>query len=1146
MKINPQAEPKVSEKNVIDIQAFAPEKFGRSPDVDNDLRDAMMELNPVQKAGLFECKQQTERNRVERYPMVHGQVIELASFAIPARWRSSRSEADRSAVEHDFHNEIHIALRPFVEQLPLGAALVVEHDLAPAGNGAMTLRSRLFSSCPEGGAGLDQELAICLSTLSEHFSFRSIDQEADATPEIFGKTVFIRPLAVVCSSKAGAIGFTSANNDQPVICLPILEYSKGQREGHYGPQWSSSLRHVIKAARAARQSIRIRIRVIRERLDPKVGEMLQRLLKSDLNTKVVEGEHFDDGKEGGFPARSTSSAVLNGLIAAWANTTPDVMRIELEAETGLNQPVSESLLRILAGEIFPGQAVEILEADAANSSVQGAKQLIDFSNLYPLVAGLPPLLPQPTVLESLNFTRHYSNPSVHLPSDGLLLGRAHLSGFEHPVHFGESDRSRHMYILGATGTGKSTLLYNLIRQDMDAGRGVAMIDPHGDLFEQVLAAVPPERVRDVVIIDPSDVGHPVSLNPLDFGAKPSLMKVNRLINDLLDIFSEIYNMREAGGPGFELYFRNSFLLASIAGVEFNHPELPNGPPTMLTVLEVLRDSDFREYLLSKVGEKNLGVDIGREVVAFFKSAHASSGEQAFPNWVPYISSKLSRFINNPQLRQLLCTPKRTVDFRRIMDEKKILLVNLNKGQLGDQNTRMIGMLITKYLFQAALSRSDVPREARTPFYYYLDEFQNFVTSDVPDMLAESRKFGLHLVLAHQTLGQLSDEGSHKTLDAVLGNVATKLIFRVGLKESEKLEPNFLPYFDAHTLAQLPDRQVLARMLVDNKPSLPFVFETLSPKFLATAGAEMDVTAEARRLSRQTYSVVSPDAQEQPPVTTTDVKCDKSSSESIIPLLNGALGVRCDSETQVKGASKLLATTDDSLNHWQSLPRQRQSAAFEVSKGAFYRTKNNSLVLICKIDSDKDSCALVIMGGHGDESLPGNKPGSCYWLNSEGEFRGEHPAKVLLGMGLWDQSNIRLFDSEALNTSIDQNFCWLLGRTRSKATKISAGFYRTLNNSVVFVTESNDKYGWQATVCQGGHGLKSLSGEKLGEHYSLMSLDGQFVIRFGKASDLPSTTLAVASGMTLAERLPLVGDLPSDLADASLATPTKRKNHKASS
>lgn len=188
----------------------------------------------------------------------------------------------------------------------------------------------------------------------------------------------------------------------------------------------------------------------------------------------------------------------------------------------------------------------------------------------------------------LSFTRHYSNPAVQLADDGVLLGHAQLSGFEHPVRTATADRSRHMYMLGATGTGKSTLLYNMITRDMLAGEGLAIIDPHGDLFGQVLASVPARRIKDVVIIDPSDDQHPVGLNPLDFGGKPSLMKVHRIINDLLDIFDDLYNMREAGGPGFEQYFRNTLLLASTAPLKSS-----NGPPTLLTPLEVLRTKELR-------------------------------------------------------------------------------------------------------------------------------------------------------------------------------------------------------------------------------------------------------------------------------------------------------------------------------------------------------------------------------------------------------------------------------------------------------------------------------------------------------------------------------------------------------------------------
>jgi type IV secretory pathway TraG/TraD family ATPase VirD4 len=382
-------------------------------------------------------------------------------------------------------------------------------------------------------------------------------------------------------------------------------------------------------------------------------------------------------------------------------------------------------------------------------------EIADVSNLLPYPHWLPPLFPSPPLLERGNFLRHYSNPSIALPSAGLELGRMQCGGMEHPVFIAQADRSRHMYVLGATGTGKSTLIYNMVRQDLEAGRGVALIDPHGDLFEQVLSAVPRDRIDDVVIIDPSDKEHPVGLNPLDLPSDVSPVVLNRTLNALFDMFEQFYDMRVAGGPIFETYFRNLFKLAVAApkSVYRDHPL------SLGSLSRILRDRELLKAILQEFSASD-------PVRTFFEQAEKTVGEGGFENVVPYITSKLNRLVDNPLISSMLCSPKRTIDFRKVMDEKKILLVNLAKGEIGAQDARLLGMLITNYLFEAALERADSPKEGRVPFYYYLDEFQNFTTSTIADVLAEARKYGLHMILANQTLSQLiAGQCCHETVHA---------------------------------------------------------------------------------------------------------------------------------------------------------------------------------------------------------------------------------------------------------------------------------------------------------------------------------------------------------------------------------------------
>jgi hypothetical protein len=689
-------------------------------------------------------------------------------------------------------------------------------------------------------------------------------------------------------------------------------------------------------------------------------------------------------------------------------------------------------------------------------------------------------------------------------------------------------------MLGATGTGKSTLLLGMMRQDMEAGRGLALIDPHGDLFHLVLASLPPNRRADLVVIDPSDEQHLVGLNPLDFGGAPNLTRVNRVTNDLLDIFEELFDMKVAGGPIFEQYFRNTFLLASTTPEDKPPEGLPKGPPTLLTAIEVMRNREFRDFLLDRCSMSYLGADIGGEVVRFFRSAHTVSGDHSFANFVPYVTSKLARFTNNPQLRRLLCTPRRTMNFRQAIDRGAIILVKLSKGYLGDLDTRMIGMLITKYLFHAALSRGDVASRERRPFYLYLDEFQNFISPDVPDILSEARKYGLHLTLAHQTLGQFKAEGHSSLLDAVLGNVATKLMFRVGLQEAKLLEGEYLPHFDARAMAALPDRYVLARVLVNNKPSPPFVFKTadspLPPK-------ERDITLADEMNQSPPELTQQDDAEDKPEIAEcAQVSSQQRHSANPSPLfLRRSLMVNF-AATDREDAVELRKRLAYSMKRWRKHSGVTPRPSIAVCEGKFYYTHNRSLVFILYVISEGDSKgmgrAVVLTGGHHDIGKNGRRSGSAFLLRPDGTYYDDHPSLHLLGMGLAEEANIFLAKAEALSAQIDLNGRWMLGhdpsRRQLKLDKLVRGFYRTLNNSVVFIPGYGDHSEWQqAIVCHGGHCIKKLDGAHPLESYRVSS-HGAYVQDIGAIRDMPAPLVVAASGMSLMEYLPLLGDVPEVL------------------
>jgi hypothetical protein len=773
--------------------------------------------------------------------------------------------------------------------------------------------------------------------------------------------------------------------------------------------------------------------------------------------------------------------------------------------------------------------------------------VLDLSNLYPLAAGLPPLLPHPGLLETLDFSKHYNNPSFELAGEGLLLGVAPMNGFEHAVRISKSDQARHSYLVGATGSGKTTFMLNAICQHMAVGNGLGAVDPHGDFADSILECVPPKRIGDVVIIDPSDSDYPVGLNPLDFGDKPDAATVNRLINDLMDIFEELYDLRISGGPGFEMFFRYTTFLASTAPHDLRG--FPKGPPTLLTIVAVLTDDDLREYLLARVCSSFLGEELGKDIVRFFEAAQKQSGDQSFKNWVLYVSCKLTRFLSNTRIRKLLCAPKRTVDFRKIMDDRKILVVKLNKGDLGDQDTKLLGRLVTKFIFQAALSRSDLPREDRTPFFYYLDEFQNFVCRDVPEMLAESRKYGLSITLAHQTLSQLGENGSHSMLNSILGNCANKFVFRVGLEEAKLLEPAFLPQFDAHAMCQLPDRKVLARILTGNRPTPPFVFNTLPARAKQEMVDGVTSSAAARAWSRKTYSSNSlgtefakPPAQEKSLFKTlfdlgtnddgpsvSDGPASQKQAHTMT-LIGDLIAIRPGTMENGRAYIDLREASEQAPARWRGLANT-ESPAIQPQLGCCYWTTNRSLILVCSV-AEKGASGLVIAGGHGERLLRGTGPGEGIGITQAGKLSSTAKLPSLLGLDLSAVADVSLEDNKVFEAAIDESGSWLM-EPAHRLKDVMPGFYLTNNQSLVFVTLSKEAgTPWRATVCHGGHGIDSLSGEKPFESYNLSSM-GQYEINGEKATKIPTTALGHLAGMSLARHLPLNGtDVPESLSAAS--------------
>ena len=418
-------------------------------------------------------------------------------------------------------------------------------------------------------------------------------------------------------------------------------------------------------------------------------------------------------------------------------------------------------------------------------------------------------------------------PPIDLPSEGVVLGTNEFRGQTTTVRMAPEDRLRHLYVIGQTGTGKTSFMKTLIQQDIMNGEGVCFIDPHGSDILDILAAIPPERYEDVIYFDPAYIDRPFGLNLLEYDPRFPEQKTF-IVNEILAIFKRLYgDVPESMGPAFEQYFRNATLLIM---------EDPASGSTLLDIGRVLSNAQFRNY---KLAHSNNPV-----VNQFWNEiATKAEGEASLQNIVPYITNKFDDFTANDFMRPIIGQQESSFKFREVMDTKKILLVNLSKGRLGERNANLLGLILVGKLFMAALSRADSPGTQFPPFYLYIDEFQNITTDSIPGILSEARKYKLSLTIAHQFLSQVDE----KIRDAVFGNVGSMAVFRVGEEDGAFFEKQFAPVFKALDFVNIENYNAYTRMLARGVPQKPFNFRSLPPE-----KGNQDQVDDLRQLSYLTY------------------------------------------------------------------------------------------------------------------------------------------------------------------------------------------------------------------------------------------------------------------------------------------------------
>jgi hypothetical protein len=390
----------------------------------------------------------------------------------------------------------------------------------------------------------------------------------------------------------------------------------------------------------------------------------------------------------------------------------------------------------------------------------------------------------------------------------------------------QDDRRKHMYILGKTGMGKTTLLQNMIMQDIYNGFGVCFIDPHGDSAEYILDRIPSHRQNDVVYFNPADTDFPLGLNMLESQRGEERFLIT---SGLIAIFHRLW----AGMWSARMeYILNNTLLALL--------ETPGN--TLLSVIQMLTDIDYRKKVVESISDPL--------VKNFWTKEFASFNERYKQEAISPILNKIGQFLSNDLVRNIVGQRRSTIDFREIMDHQKILIVNLSKGRLGEDNSNLLGSLIVTKLQLAALSRVDTPEEKRSDFYLYVDEFQNFTTDSFATILSEARKYRLDLILAHQYISQLSESGNEKIRNAIFGNVGTIVSFRVGSDDAQMLVKEFAPIFEPEDFIGLDRFQIALSLSINDKKSKGFLAQTLAPVFDKMNGRMMTNLQH----SRQRYGV----------------------------------------------------------------------------------------------------------------------------------------------------------------------------------------------------------------------------------------------------------------------------------------------------
>ena len=418
--------------------------------------------------------------------------------------------------------------------------------------------------------------------------------------------------------------------------------------------------------------------------------------------------------------------------------------------------------------------------------------------------------------------------SEKIPMEGLYLGKSIFRGTERPVYISESDRARHMYIIGRTGVGKSQFLLTLAYQDVLAGKGLCFIDPHGDAADELLNLIPPQRAQDVIYWDPSDVERPFGMNMLEHNSE---QQKHFVVESIIGMLYKLYDPNHTGiiGPRLEHAVRNVMLTVM---------SKPGG--TLVEVVRLLTDTEYVKEMLPLVTDplvRRYWTDQIAQTTDFHKS-----------ETLDYFVSKFGKFVTNLMLRNIIGQSKPSFSLRQVMDTGKILIVNLSKGKMGEDNSNFLGLVLVPRILATAMSRADIPESQRRDFYLYVDEFQNFATDTFASILSEARKYRLNLIVANQFIGQIDEN----VKNAIFGNVGTVMAYRVGVTDANFLQHEFAPVFNEQDLVNVEANTLYVKTQVKGEPIPPFSMNVYKDMNAWRALQRPDVGRAIRELSRLTY------------------------------------------------------------------------------------------------------------------------------------------------------------------------------------------------------------------------------------------------------------------------------------------------------